>query len=51
MTQSSVHGLFLAFMFGFFLYSYVVGKLLIQNERINPATGELYNIAEIISVA
>ena len=49
--QSSVNGLFLAFMFGFFLYSYAAGSWLIQNERTNPATGEVYKVSEIISVA
>jgi len=48
--QSVVHGTFLGFMFGFFLYSYAVGGQLIANGSINPATGEVYTVVEIIAV-
>ena len=49
--QSSFMGLFFFFMFGFFLYSYYAGSLLIKDERINPATDEVYSAVEIISVS
>ena len=49
--QACVHGLFLTFMFGFYWYCYTVGGALIYNNRINPATGEVYEISAIISVA
>lgn len=38
-------------MFGFFCYSYAVGSWLIEDERINPATGEVYSVVQIISVS
>ena len=38
-------------MFGFFLYSYYVGSILIENGDINPATGEVYSVVEIIYVS
>ena len=38
-------------MFAFYWYCYIVGGAFIANQRINPATGEIYNVAEIISVA
>ena len=46
--QSVTHGLFLTFMFGQFLYTYAVGGWLIQNQNINPSTGEVYSIVEIV---
>lgn len=47
-TSSIVHGLFLFFMFGFFLYSYAVGGWMIEDQRINPATGQVYSVVEVI---
>ena len=44
-------GLFLTFMFGFYLYSYVIGSILIRDGRINPATDEVYSVVEIIQVS
>ena len=49
--QALMTGLFLTFMFGFYLYSYAVGSWLIQDGRINPATGEVYSIVQIVQVA
>ena len=49
--QSIVHGWFMFFMFGQFLYTYAVGGYMIEEKRINPATGEVYSIVEIIAVS
>ena len=49
--QALMTGLFLTFMFGFYLYSYAIGSWLIQDGRINPATGEVYSIVQIVQVA
>jgi hypothetical protein len=48
MFQSLVHGIFLAFMFGFFVFCYATGSWLIQDGRINPSSGKIYTVVEII---
>ena len=51
MFQSLVHGVFLALMFGFFVFCYATGKWLIQDGVINPASGKIYTVVEIIQVS
>jgi len=48
LQQALMTGMFLTFMFGFYLFSYAVGGWLIQDGRINPATGSVYSVVEII---
>ena len=38
------------FMFGFYLYLYIMGGVLIEDQRINPTTGEVYSVGTIIAV-
>merc|ERR1719469_1008436 len=38
-------------MFGFYLFSYAVGSLLIERKDINPATDEVYSVVEIITTS
>lgn len=37
-------------MFGFFCYSYAIGGFLVNAGKVNPSTGEIYSVVEIISV-
>ena len=49
--QAIMTGFFLTFMFGFYLFSYAIGSSLIEQGYINPATGQVYSIVEIIQVS
>jgi len=49
--QGIMTGFFLSFMFGFYLFSYAVGSLLIERKDINPATDEVYSVVEIITTS
>lgn len=37
------------FMFNFYVYAFWVGSKLIEDQRINPATGEVYNAGSILT--
>jgi len=37
-------------MFGFFLYTFWVAFIFVQNKKINPKTGNEYKIDEIIAI-
>lgn len=37
-------------VFGFFLYAFFVGSIFIEQNVLNPNTGKLYTIQEIVSV-
>ena len=43
-------GFFRVFIFGFFCYNFYMATVFIQNGVVNPTTGELYSIVEIIAV-
>jgi ABC-type multidrug transport system fused ATPase/permease subunit len=43
-------GIFLSLMFGFYLYGYGLGTVFIDKKYINPTTGKIYEVAEIIAV-
>lgn len=43
-------GLFRGFIFGLFAYNYYIGTLFIEWNFINPSTGQVYNISEIVSI-
>lgn len=43
--------MFLFLMFGFFLYSYAMASLLLENNVINPSTGLKYTIFDIVTVS
>ena len=43
-------GLIRTFMFGFFVYTFWMATVLVQNKVENPNTGEPYNITEIVAI-
>jgi len=49
--QGSMGFIFLFMLFSFYIYAYGVASALIQNKHINPVTGEIYNIGDIVAVS
>ena len=43
-------GFFRTFIFGFFCYEFYMATIFVQNRVINPTTGAVYTIVEIIAV-
>lgn len=48
---ASMMGFFMCTMFGFFCYSYFIGSLLIQYDKIEPGTGKPYTIKTIVAAS
>lgn len=46
-----LQGIFLTSMFGFFLYAYAIGSVLLEYKHLNPATGKEYTVMDIVIVA
>lgn len=38
-------------MFGFFLYTYAIGSVMLEEKWINPATNKVYTLFDIVIVA
>ena len=47
---SIVFGLVRMLIFGFFAFSYYLASVLLENEAINPVSGESYKVGEIIAI-
>ena len=43
-------GLFLGLIFSFYGYAFWIGGIMIKNERINPATDEVYTAIDLLKV-
>jgi len=48
--QSAFFGVIRCLMFGFFVYTFYVATLLVENKVDNPNTGEPYTIVEIVAI-
>ena len=48
--NSFLFGVFRTVLFGFFVYSFYIASVFVENKTLNPSTKLRYNIIEIVTV-